>query len=326
MIPSTAIVRYDLSPPMEEFDLAADRLNFIGHRIYRPMSVGIQAANLGKVKLEQLLQNVETERAPGGGYHGDDFEMDIYSYSCQEHGAEAPVDDALLAIFRDIIDIDAISSARALDKVLRRYERAVAAKLYDEAVFTGSLTNACGSNWSDHDNAKPIDDIHKGVEGVVTNGGMQPNAVVMNTLQYFHLCNCAQIVDRVKYTETATQDEVRSKVADCIGLKYVLVAGALQNTANPQQARSISRIWGNSTAAVCRVAETDDPEEPCIGRTMMWDGDGPGAVGSDEPIAVIMEEYRDEKVRGSRFRARNNRDIVTIYSQASNRLTNVLAS
>jgi len=67
---------------------------------------------------------------------------------------------------------------------------------------------------------------------------------------------------------------------------------------------------------VARVAETDDPREPCIGRTFMWAGDGPGAPGTGEEIAVLVEEYREESRRGSVLRARNDRDIELMYPQA----------
>jgi hypothetical protein len=74
---------------------------------------------------------------------------------------------------------------------------------------------------------------------------------------------------------------------------------------------------------LARVAVTDDPQEPCIGRTFMWTGDGPDAVGTAEALAVIVEEYREEKVRGTVFRARNNRDIEMMYPQAGHLLQGV---
>jgi hypothetical protein len=58
----------------------------------------------------------------------------------------------------------------------------------------------------------------------------------------------------------------------------------------------------------------------------MWSGDGPGAVGTDEELAIITEEYRDESVRGTVFRARNDREILPMYPQAGLLITNVLAS
>jgi hypothetical protein len=119
------------------------------------------------------------------------------------------------------------------------------------------------------------------------------------------------------------RQEIANAVADVLDIKYLLVAGGFKNTANEGQDAAISRIWSDSYAMVCRVAESDDPREACIGRTFIWDGDGPGAPGDGGKLAVIMEEYREEKVRGTVFRARNNRDIVIMYAQAGHLLSNI---
>ena len=74
---------------------------------------------------------------------------------------------------------------------------------------------------------------------------------------------------------------------------------------------------------VACVAVTDDPQEPCVGRTFLWNEENAG-VGTDEELAVIVEEYREEGVRGSVIRARNDRDIVIMYKEAGHLLSNVI--
>lgn len=324
-MPSTAITRYDLSAPFTEFDLRANRMGFIGPRVLRPRAVAIQSANIGKIPIEKLLSRRSTKRAPGAGYNRGDFEFTTYSYSVQEYGAEEPMDDARIAIYRDIIDAEAVHSERAQDAVLAEYERDCAAALYDTATWTGSaLTTAINNEWDDHANATPIDDVRAAKEAVRAGSGLEPNALICNTWQFENLVNCAQIVDRIKYTARATQQEIAAAVADVLGIRYILAAGGYENTANPQQAASISRIWSNEYMMVARVAETDDPQEPCVGRTFVWTGDGPGAPGTGEELALIVEEYREESVRGGVIRARNNRDIVIMYPEAAHLLSNAI--
>lgn len=323
--PSTAVTRYELSMPFSEFDLMMNRKDFIGPQVMKPRSVSIQSANVGKVPIEELLGSQDTARNPGAAYKRGDFEFTTFSYACQEHGWEEPIDDATLAIYKDIIDAEAIHSERASSFVCDKYEQDVASAIYNTSTWTGaSLTTGISNEWDDWSNATPIEDVNNAKEKVVTGSGLEANALIMNSWQYYNLCNTAQIVDRVKYTVTPTQSEMRNAVADAIGIKYILVAGGLKNTANKNQTASISRIWSNEYMMVARVAETEDPKEPCVGRTFIWTGDGPGAIGSGEELAMVMEEYRDETIRGSVIRARNNRDIVVMYAEAGHLLTNAI--
>ena len=323
--PSSAITRYELSKPFTEFDLLMNQLGFIGPQVLRPRIVGIQSADVGKIPLKQLLQQQNTKRAAGSGYRRGDFEFDKYTYATDEYGWEEPLDDRQLAIYADMLDAEQIHADRAAGFVCDQYERDVAAAVYDTAVWTGAdLTTALTNEWDDHVNATPIDDVFAAKEAVRAGSGLDPNALILNNLQLHHLANCDQTVERVKYTQTADQGTMMQAIADVLGIKKIIVAGGYTNSANPQATASISRIWGNENAMVARVAETEDPSEPCIGRTFIWSGDGPGAAGTEEVLALIVEEYRDEKVRGSVMRARNDRDIVIMYAAAGHLLSNVI--
>jgi hypothetical protein len=324
MVPSSAIVRWELSAPFSEFDLMANMNGFIAPQVLRPRLVGVQAANIGKIKLEQILASRETSRAPGAGYGRDDMEFDQYSYNTQEKGWEVPVDDHNAAVYKDVLDAEETASNRSMYVVVEGYERDTASSVFDTTVWTGaSLTTAVSTPWDTHASATPIDDVNAAREKVVQNCGMEPNALIINRPLWRDLINCAQIVDRVKYAEKATSSVLAQAVADVLDIERVIVAGGIKNSANVQQSRSNARIWSNTMAMLARVAVSDDPQEPCIGRTFMWTGDGPDAVGTAEELAVIIEEYREENVRGTVFRARNNRDIQIMYKQAGHLLTSV---
>lgn len=325
MVPSSAITRYELSVPFSEFDLMVNQRGYIGPSVFVPRMVGIQSADVGKLPLEQLLQSKSTKRAAGAGYKRGDFEFSKFNYSTEEYGWEEPLDDRTLAIFGDLIDAEEVHAMRAADFVLQEYERDCATALYDTAVWTGgALTTAITNEWDDHTNATPIDDIIAAREKVVSGSGLDPNALVMNNYQFNHLANCNQIVERVKYTERADQETMRRAVAACLGLDRIIVAGGFKNTANPQAAASIARIWSNEYVMLARVATSSDPKEPCVGRSFIWGGDGPGSVGTNELLALVVEEYREESVRGSVLRARNDRDIVVMYPEAGHLLSNAI--
>lgn len=322
MMPSTAVVRFDLSAPFSEFDEMVNRQGYIGPKVLRPRSVAQQSANISLLPIEVMLQEKKTKRAPGGGYQRGDFEFDVKSYQTTGHGWEEVIDDETLALYRDLIDAEAVHSRRAINFVLSEYERDVAAAVFNTTTWTGaSLTTGVGTAWSVVASSAPIDNVNAAREKVITSGGMEPNALVLNRFDWRNLINSAQIVDRVKYTKTADQSTIANQVAAALDIEQIIVAGGLTNTANDQKDAVIARIWGSGKAMLCRVAQSDDPAEPCIGRTYMWSGDGPGAAGTGEELAYIVEEYREEKVRGAVLRARNNYGITILRKELGHLLT-----
>ena len=54
---SLATQRPDLSASLEEFDAAMDRQGFIGQRVLPIFDVAVQAGNMGRIPIEQLLMN-----------------------------------------------------------------------------------------------------------------------------------------------------------------------------------------------------------------------------------------------------------------------------
>jgi len=325
--------------PFMQFDLEMNRKSYVAHKVLTPRPVAIQAANVGKIKLEQLLSQMDTKRSPGAGYKRSDFVFDSFSYATEEYGDEAVLDDRQVGMFADILDAETIHTQRAINFVLDQYERDAAAIITSTSsqtvagsTFTFNSANVT-AKWNDKVNATPIEDIIAAREQVILNSGLAPNVLVMSSLQFYYLINTNEMTERVKYTETATQEEMASLAAAVLGIPHIHIAGGLKNTAVVPTAATVSRIWPTSTAGgggtsnifLCRAAETEDPQEPCVGRTFMWTGDdNPGAVGTGEELAVLVEEYREEKVRGSVLRARNDRQIVIMYPQAGYILSQVI--
>lgn len=324
-LPSTAITRFELSATFEEFSLAMNRQKFIAPQVFRPRIVGVQAADAGKIELESLLQTPDDHVSPKGGYQRGDFEWTTWQYATEERGREEPINDRRLRMFRDVLDAEAIHTQRAMDIVLRNYEIDAADALYDTDTWTGAaLTTGITHEWDDATNAVPMDDIKSAKDKVRDGCGLEANALVCNSDQFWNLMHTDQVVDLLKYWGGDDPKKLNLAVAAALfELDHIIVAGGLKNSANEGQSASVAKIWSDEYAMVCRVAETDDPAEPCIGRTFMWADDGPGATGTEEELALVVEEYREEGVRGSVLRARNDRVIKVMYAQAGHLLSNV---
>jgi hypothetical protein len=313
--PSSALSsqRPDLSASFEAFDLMAEKANYIATRVAPVLNVAKQAGNFGKIPIGQLLQNRDTARAPGSGYSRGNFTFTPATYSCDEHGAEEPVDDREAAMYSDYFDAERIAAARAYNAVLTNAEKRMAALLFNTTTWTGaSLYLDVTTVWATVASAVPLTDVETAVQAVYANSGLWPNALIISRKVFRDLRNTAQIIDRVKYNSEMSVRAGNIGV-DALSQAFdlqVIVAGSTKNTANEGQTAALAPVWSNGYAMVARVATTNDPKEPCVARTFHWSEDGSQVDGR-------FESYRDESIRGDVIRCRHDVDEIVMYTQAA---------
>lgn len=317
--PSTSIatLRPEIAGSFTEFDLAMDRLGFIGHQVLPVLEVAAASGIFGKIKLEQLLQNNITKRASGSGYSRGDWDFTSDSFATDENGWEEPVDDREREIYANFFDAEMIAAQRAMDMVLRNAERRIAALVFNTTTFTPTtITN----EWDDFTNAVPITDVNARRKAFFEATGLEANALIVNEQVFRNLRQCDQITDNIASSgagDSIVQGRIsKQQLAQAFDLPNILVAGSAQNTANENQTRSISRIWSDEYAMVTRVAETQDIQEPCLGRTFHY-----GADGSD--VGGTVESYRDEPVRSDIIRVRHDTHEKILYTAMGQLLDNV---
>ena len=316
---SLASQRSDLADSLMEFDLQMDAMGFVSNQVFPVVSVAKQSGNFGRIPLAQLLQERTTKRAPGGGYSRGNWKFEPATYACEEHGAEEPIDDRESAMYADYFDAEQIATLRAYSAVLRNAEKRVADAVFNATTFSARKT-AVTNEWDDATNATPITDVEAAVQNVYDASGLWANALVINKKVFRNLRLVSQIKDAIAASgagyPTRAQDITKAMLAAVFDLDHIIVAGSSRNSANEGQSASVEQIWSNEYAMVCRVAETEDFREPCIGRTFHWDEDG-------SEIGGHVETYRDETVRSDISRVRHDVDEVMLYTEAGHLLQNI---
>ena len=320
---SLAVPRPDLGQSLTEFDLAADRQGFVGYRVLPVVNTGLKASNFGRIKLESLLQDRETKRAPRTGYNRGNWEFEEDSYSTQNHGVEEPVDDEEAKVYEDYFDAEMIATQRAFDGVLREAEIRVANKVFDPATWTGEgLTTAITNEWDKNHvtDADPIGDVDAAKDKVWAATGLWPNALVICRKVFNNLRKLDQIKDVIASSGAGSSVRARDitieQLAAVFDLDHVLVAGSARNTGKEGQSRSIASIWADEYAMVCRIAQTPDFLEPCIGRVFHWTGRGSQLGGT-------VEQYRDESIECDVYRVRHDVGEKILYKECGHLLSNV---
>lgn len=316
---SLATLRPDLASSFEAFDLQAEKAGYIGSKVFPVVNVASQMGNFGKIPLKELLQNRDTKRNPGSGYARGNFKFEPSTYSCEEHGAEEPVDDREKAMYAEYFDAELIATQRAYNAVLKNAEKRIADAVFNSTTWTGSslTTDVSGTPWATIASAVPLTNVEAAVQKVYDNSGLWPNALVINRKVFRNLRNTAQVIDRIASSGAGDRnlagDVTVQMLAQAFDLDYIIVAGGSQNTANEGQAAAVGQIWSSTYAMVCRVATSSDFREPCIGRTFHWTGDGSSVDGT-------VETYRDEVVRSNIVRVRHDVDEIVLYPQAGHLL------
>lgn len=317
---SLSTLRPDLGASFQEWSLAMSEAGFISHRVLPVFEAMKQSGPFGRIPIEQLLQTRDTKRAPGSGYARGNWTFTPDSYATDEHGWEEPVDDRERDMYREYFEAEQVAAMRAFLMVLTNAEKRAADLIFNSTTWTGSsLTTAVTNEWDDSANATPIVDVEAAVQTVWDNSGLWPNALVINRKVFRNLRNCAEIIDRSKsqgFMDVRAGEINEAQLAQVFDLDHIIVAGSPENTANEGQSASLSPIWSNEYAMVCRIAISNDIREPCIGRTFHW-----GEDGSD--IGGTVETYRDEPKRSDIVRVRHDVDEKVLYTEAGHLLSNI---
>jgi hypothetical protein len=316
-----ATLRPDLGGSFEDFDLAMDRLGFIGHRVLPIIEAQVASGTFGRIPLAQLLKNADVKRTSRSGYPRGDWEFEEETFSTKEYGFEEPVDARDEKLYGEFFDAEMIAADLARDIVLREAEKRIAAMIFNATTWNGaSLTTAVSNEWDDYANATPLDDVEGAVNKVYDGTGMWPNALVINRRVFRNLRNCDQILERIAShgagSSIKASDVTVDQLARCFDLDNIFVAGSSKNSAIEGQAATPTQIWSSEYAMVCRVATTNNIKEPCLGRTIHWGVDGSQVGGT-------METYEEAKIRGEVVRCRHEVHEKVIEPKFGHLLSNI---
>ncbi len=185
---------------------------------------------------------------------------------------------------------------------------------------TGNITTnqAAAAAWSVAADAKPRTDVAALKTKMRNNRGIIPNVLALAKSLFDELLLTAEITNAFKYTnpiEIGGFEAQKRIMAQYFGVDKVLVGNSIKDTAKKGQASSLSDIWSTSLVGLFKTAMSEDLRDPAIGRTFLWT--------ADSPESLIVEQYREEKIRSDIFRARHNVDEVFVYTGAGGLVTGV---
>jgi hypothetical protein len=294
---------------------------WLAHSIFTPVAVMRNRGAYGILPVSALMPNGDVKRSPRSGYNRGDWKMSEGTYLTAEYGWEEVMDDGEADEYSSILDYQAVLAGRASIVLKLKEESRCAAICESITTFpqSGNTGLQVTNKWSSHSNATPQDDVQAGISGVRAQCGIVPDTLKINRSAWYDLWRCDNILQNIKYVVGAdapdyTDASARAQMAKLLGIKNILIADQLYNSAKDGQTEVLTEIWDKTKAFLCVTADSPDIARPTFGRTFFKAADGG---------LLTIEEYREDKVRAGVIRARQRVQNAAIMNTMAFLFTNI---
>jgi hypothetical protein len=229
-------------------------------------------------------------RAPGARFPRGGWTLSTSSYHCEQYGEEIAIADEVGAAADAPLQPEQDAQQYLDDKLYIRKERMVATEFMANSIWTSSDSSA--TDWTSSSGV-PITVVQRANQAVRTLAGVGVNAAAMGEIVYDALTLNAQITGKVQYVQRALPQDIKTVMAQAMGLNSLYVSRATYNTATDGGTATMSRIIDDDCLLYYR-APVSGSKVATAGALFNW---APGGGLS------AMERYRDETVRSDMARA-----------------------
>jgi hypothetical protein len=253
---------------------------FIADRVFPNIPVPKQSDRYYTYDRGMFNRDQMRKRAPGTETAGIHYTVDnTPTYFADLWGVHHDVPDQRRANADNVLDPDREATELVTHQALIRREAEWASNYFTTGVWTTDLTGVTGAPgagefqyWNEADST-PIEVIRSGVATVLKSTGFKPNTLVLGYEVFNALIDHGDIVDRVKYGQTAPGPAMvdTGELSAIFKIPRVFVAEAIENTAAEGATNVHDFIIGKS-ALLCYSTPTPGIMTPTAGYTFSWTG------------------------------------------------------
>ncbi len=263
--------------------------NFVATRVFPNIPVQKQSDRYyvyerGDFNRDEMQLRAPATASAGGGYTLDNTP----TYFANRFSFHKDIPDELRANADAVLSPDREAAEFVTHKALIKREKLFSNTYFKTGVWTFQRAGVAGTpganqfkKWNDA-TSTPIRDVRLGKAAIAQSTGFEPNKLIMGRAVYDAIVDHPEIIDRLKYGQTAGAPAMASKqaLAALFGVDEILVMNAIENTAAEGIAAAHSFIGGNH----CLLTySTSAPGlmTPTAGYTFSWTGLlGSGADGN----------------------------------------------
>lgn len=257
-----------------------DQTNFIADRVFPNIPVSERSDLYYTYDRGYFNRDEMKERAPGTEASGSGYAVEPDTpYYCKRYSFKHDIPDERRANADTPIQPDREATQLVTYKALIRRERLWTSKFFGPTIWSnnkvGHATTASATQaifWN-LDNSTPIEDVRAAMTTVLEETGFLPNTLVLGRQVYDALQDHPDIVDRIKYGQTAPGAAVvdTSELSALFKIPRILVSQAIFNSAKEGQTNNHSFIGGKH-ALLVYSAPTPGLMTPSGGYTFSWTG------------------------------------------------------
>lgn len=271
-----------VNKPLSNISIAfmQDQGQFIADRVFPNIPVPQQSDRYYTYDRGYFNRDEMEERAPGAESSGSGYSVDnTPTYYAKVYAFHHDVPDQIRANVDSVIQPDSDAAKLISLKALIKREKLWVAKYFVPSVWTNDYAGvaaAPGANqvlqWNDA-NSTPIEDVTAAITRVLQSTGFAPNKLVIGRQVWDALKNHPDIIDRVKYGQTAPGAAKISlqALADLFEVQEIMVMNAIENTAKEGQTASHAFI-GGKRALLVYAPPSPGLQVPTAGYTFSWNG------------------------------------------------------
>jgi major capsid protein E len=257
--------------------------NFIAARVFPNIPVSKQSDRYYTYERGDFNRDEMQERAPGTESVGSGYNVDnTPTYYCRVYAFHRDVPDQMRANADAALNPDREAMIFVTQKALIKREKVWTNTYFKPGVWafekTGVAANPNGTQklrWDDAAST-PIEDVSDAKRAMMEETGFEPNKLTLGRAVYDKLRNHPDIVDRIKYGQTAVGDRSPAKVnrqtlASLFEVDEILVCNAIENTA-AEGAAPVHTFIGGKHALLTYAPAEAGLMTPSAGYTFSWTG------------------------------------------------------
>jgi hypothetical protein len=211
-------------------------------------------------------------RAPGGSFARSGYGVGSATGFANMWGLEHTIADETRSNNQTPMDLEQAGLRWLAQQSLIRKERAFAADFMVTGVW-GTDDNNATTDWDDFTSGDPINDVLTARRTISNNTGQDGNSMTLGYIVHQALMNHPDIIDRVKYVQSAILSNIEGALASAFGVSNYWVAKASYNSANEGQTFSAAAIIDDD-CLVSYVSPTPGVMSASAGYTFGWRGGG----------------------------------------------------
>lgn len=278
--------------------------NFVADRVFPNVPVTKKSDVYYTYDRGYFNRDEMKERAPGtessGGHYAvdntPDYNAKVYAFHHDVPDQRRGNADSVLAPDREATELCTL-------KALLKRETLWAATYLTTSVWTtdreGVAAGETGTQfrqWND-DNSTPIEDIRASKLTILQSTGFKPNTLVMGAEVFNELIDHPDIVDRVKYGQTAGGPAMidTAELSALLKIPNIYVMESIQNTA-AEGATNVHSFIGGKVALLCYAAPAPALMTPSAGYTFSWTGYLAAGAQGQRITRFRMEHLKSDRV------------------------------